>query len=271
MLIAETRVTHYAVLGRGVGFSGRGHIFVGGTLLGRVPRLAICLDGDDAWWLAHCGRTWNVRTAFAYASLADAQAAAERRYPGSASRWKRTGYSQAKAEAYLDRVWKGKTCTFCGRRPDQAEQMFLDLLRDQLQALSSLCEAHQIERLGQLTTTLRIGVHEIDRFTPGSYSLGPGDIEPARRKGRDVVDVDSGAIVVTGLDSLPAVAKVLTSERYDALLGVESAETARWLAKDAGPALRDRADRCRSALQRRWRVSADPSGTHARRPRRIIA
>jgi hypothetical protein len=115
------------------------------------------------------------------------------------------------------------------------DPLALDLLRDSLQALSSLCEAHQIERLGQLTTTMRIGVREIVGFTPGSYRLGPGDIEPARRKGRDVVDVDSGAIVVTGLDSLPAVAKALTWERYDALLGVEADKTARWLAKVLGP------------------------------------
>lgn len=296
ILETGSRVTHYALLDRGVGFNGRGRIFVGGTLLGRVPRLAICPDDDGAWWLVHCGRTWNVRTAFAYACLADAQASAERRYPGSASRWKRTGYTKAQAEAYLDRVWKGETCSFCGRRPDQIDQMFmgrrrpiaricdvcigrltpavdavhgrradmqrpeipvsageplslflqsrflvlvdplaLDRLRDPLQALSSLCEAHQIERLGQLTTTLRIGMREIDGFTPGSYRLGPGDIQPARRKGRDVVDVDSGAIVVTGLDSLPAVAKTLTWKRYDALLGVEADATARFLAKVVGP------------------------------------
>ena len=115
------------------------------------------------------------------------------------------------------------------------DPLALDLLRDPLQALSSLCEAHQIERLGQLSTTLRIGVREIDGFTPGSYRLGPADVEPARRKGPDVVDVDSGAIVVTGLDSLPAVAKVLTWERYEALLGVQSVKTARWFAKVLGP------------------------------------
>jgi hypothetical protein len=307
--VLQTRswVTLYALLDRGVGFNGRGSIFIGGTLLGRVPRLAISNGDDGEWWLMHCGRTWNVRTAFPYGSLDEAQAAAERRYPGSASRWKRTGYNKAKAEAYLDRVWKGETCTFCGRRPDQIDQMFmsrkrpvaricdvcigklapaveadrakraeaerqlvpvsageplsvflqsrflvlidplaLDLLRDPLQALPSLCEAHQIERLGQLTTTLRIGVREIDGFTPGSYRLGPGDIVPARGKGRDVVDVDSGAIVVTGLDSLPAVAKALTRERYDALLGLEAVTAARWLAKVVGPrfaVLRADADR----------------------------
>lgn len=294
-LQSGTRVTHYALLDRSVGFNGRARIFIGGKLLGRVPRLAICLDEDGAWVLAHCGRTWNVRTAFAYASLADAQAAAETRYPGSASRWKPTRYGKAKAEAYLDRAWKGETCSFCGRRPDQIDQMFigrrrpiaricdvcvgrltpaadavrarsadlqrqespvsageplvlllqsrfvvlvdpltLDLLRDPLQALSSLCETHQIERLEQLTTTLRIGVREIEGFAPGLYRVGPGDIEPARHKGRDIVDVDSGAIVVTGLDSLPAVAKDLTWERYNALLGVEAARTARWFAKVLG-------------------------------------
>ena len=106
-LQSGSRVTHYALLDRGVGFNERSLISVGGRVLGRVPRLAICPDDDGAWVLAHCGRTWNVLTAFAYASLADAQAAAERRYPGSASRWKPTRYSRTTADAYLDLLLPG--------------------------------------------------------------------------------------------------------------------------------------------------------------------
>ncbi len=70
---AGTWTTHYALLGRGVGFNGRGRMYVGATLLGRVPRRAIAATAAGRWWLMHCGRTWNVRTAIDYPSLADAQ------------------------------------------------------------------------------------------------------------------------------------------------------------------------------------------------------
>lgn len=31
--------------------------------------------------------------------------------------------SKSRAEAYKRRVWKGQECSFCGRLPDQIEQM----------------------------------------------------------------------------------------------------------------------------------------------------
>jgi hypothetical protein len=125
VMLAGTWTTHYALLGRGVGFNGRGRIFIGDTLLGRVPRLAIATTAAGNWCLMHCGRAWNVRTSFDYPSLAAAQAAAERRYPGSTTRWARTGYTQARAEAYLNRASRGHECSFCGRRPDQVAAMLV--------------------------------------------------------------------------------------------------------------------------------------------------
>jgi hypothetical protein len=101
-------------------------------------------------WLMHCGRTWNVRTASDYPSLADAQAAAERRYPGSATRWLRTGYTQARAEAYVERASRGHSCSFCGRRPDQFnEQMFVAKKN-----AARICDAC-VDRLGSLRATYR--------------------------------------------------------------------------------------------------------------------
>jgi hypothetical protein len=229
----------------------------------------------------HCGRTWNVRTCFAYPSLADAQAAAEHRYPGSASRWLRTGYTQARAEAYLERSSRKDRCSFCGRRPDQvSQQMFaarknaaricdtcidrfaalrssyrsaqdeqqqrllntvslggpvrlilrsrflvlLDLAafeveRTALAAMARLDEGGRLRALPALTPRLRIGVREISPFTPGLYRVTPGDIEPARGRRRDVVAMESGALVLVDLDALPAVAKALTRKRYLALHG----------------------------------------------------
>ncbi len=139
VLLAKTRVTHYALLGRGVGFIERGQIFVGGTLLGKVPRLAIS-DDEGRHWLMHCGRTWNIRTVIPYASLAGAKEAAERRFPGSATRWIGTGFTKAQAECYLNRLWKGETCGFCGRRPDQIDRMFISRKRRTLR-ICNLCVA----------------------------------------------------------------------------------------------------------------------------------
>jgi hypothetical protein len=275
-----TWTTHYALLGRGVGFDGAGRIFIGDTLLGRVPRLAIAATPAGRWWLMHCGRTWNVRTAWDYPSLADAQAAAERRYPGSATRWRRTGYTQARAEAYEERAWRGHCCSFCGRRPVDVEgQMFvakknaarvcdvcvdrfvtlrekyrqerdeqqerllntvsasgpvrvvlrsrfvavLDLAafdrhREALQAMARLDEDGRRRALVAMAPH-GVAVHEVTPFTPGLYRVRPADLEPARGRARDIVAVDSGAVVLADLDALPAVAGALTPTRYDALSG----------------------------------------------------
>jgi hypothetical protein len=276
-----TWTSHYALLGRSVGFNGRGRIFIGDTLLGRVPRLAIAASAGGRWWLMHCGRTWNVRTSFDYSSLEEAQAAAERRYPGSATRWLRTGYTRERAEAYVNRASRHRSCSFCGRRPDQIdEQMFvarknaarvcdacvdrfaglraryrqerdehqqrllntvslggpvrlilrspllvlLDLAtfeaeRTALASMAPLDHDSRREALAALARSRRIGVREIEPFAPGLYRVAPADLEPARRPGRDVVDVESGAVVVADLDALPAVAKALTRTRYEALRG----------------------------------------------------
>lgn len=276
-----TWITHHATLGRGVGFNERSRIFIGDTVLGRVPRLAIAASAEGRWWLMHCGRTWNVRTCFTYPSLADAQSAAEHRYPGSAACWRRTGYTRARAEASLVRASRGQCCSFCGRRPDQIdEQMFaartnaaricdacvdrfatqraryraqrdeqqqrllntvslgepvrlilrsrvlvlldvetLDAQRPALAGLARLEEGARCAALRALTPRLRIGVREIAPFTPGLYRVAPSDVEPARGRGRDVVEVESGALVLADLDALPVVARALTRKRYDALRG----------------------------------------------------
>jgi ClpX C4-type zinc finger len=116
-------VTHYALRSRRIPYSGHNSLFVDGKALGAVPCLAIADDRDSGVLLLHCGRVWNVRGIAGYNTLADAKRAAERSYPGISKAWMRTGISKARAEAYQRRVWKGQECSFCGRRPDQIEQM----------------------------------------------------------------------------------------------------------------------------------------------------
>jgi hypothetical protein len=294
VLSARTRVTHYAILGPDVGFNGAGRIFVGGRLLGRVPRLALSRQDEGGTLLMHCGSTWNVRTAFSYPSVLEAKKAAERRYPGSSARWVRVDTSKAKAEAYLNRVYRGRTCSFCRRRPDQVSQMFhsrrdgakvcevcvgkmtaflgaeraqrarhdaahgllltsgepaavylespvlvlidpvvLHRHRGQLRELAGAPERVRLRRLAAIGGSLRIGVRRIPRFMRGFHVVGPEDVVPARGRERDIADVRSGAVIVTDLAALPALAAVLTQERYDRLRADRAAEAER-LSRDLG-------------------------------------
>jgi hypothetical protein len=98
------------------------------------------------------------------------------------------------------------------------DPLALDLSQRALQALEELPETAQRQRLAAASPHLRIGVHEIDGFTPGRYRIDADDLVPTAEQGSDIVDVDSGAIVMTGLDRLPKLAAVLTWERYDASL-----------------------------------------------------
>jgi hypothetical protein len=122
-VLAGCRVTEYAVRDRSAKYSGRSNLFVEGKELGPVPRLAIVRDHQGKYLLLHCGRSWNVLGIAGGRNLRRARLAAERTYPGISKRWVRTGVSKSQAEAYLKQVWKGQECSFCGRRPDQVEQM----------------------------------------------------------------------------------------------------------------------------------------------------
>jgi hypothetical protein len=282
VLIVNSRVTHYACLDADTGFNRNSVIFVGGKRLGKAPRLAIMLDGDGVYWLAHCTRTWTTRTAFIYDSLAAAKAAAEHRYPGSATRWIRTGYTKRQAEAFLDRAAKGRTCSFCGLRPDQTGTVFpgrqaricdacvtrfgawiealraqeeaqrhwtssrsfgtsvslilcssvlvlidpvaLHHLRARLQALDGVLLKERRQRLRAMKAPLRIGMHEIAPFTSGTYTVVANDLEPADDDAPGVVGARSGAIVITDIAALPAVARGLTPELFEALSTEEKRE-----------------------------------------------
>jgi hypothetical protein len=117
------RVTYYALRSRRIPYSGHNNLFVDGKALGPVPRLAIADDRNKGVVLLHCSRGWSVRGIAGFDSLAEAKRAAEGSYPGISKAWVRTGVSKARADAYRRRVWKGQECSFCGRLPDQIEQM----------------------------------------------------------------------------------------------------------------------------------------------------
>lgn len=100
------------------------------------------------------------------------------------------------------------------------DPLALDGLRDKLQALEGRSVTERRQLLASLSVPLRIAVREVKDFRPGFYRVSPYDFEDARGSGAhpDVVDVDSGSMVIADLDHLARVAKVLTWARLDLAL-----------------------------------------------------
>jgi hypothetical protein len=121
-VLSGAMVVAYAVLDASIPYSGRGGLVVNGKKLGRVPRLAITRSGTDVL-LLHCNRAWKVLGAAAFASTGEAEQSAERSYPGIAGKWQRMRVTRRQAEAFLKALWKGQECSFCHRRPDQADKI----------------------------------------------------------------------------------------------------------------------------------------------------
>ena len=122
-VLAGCRVIEYALRDRSVKYSGRSHLFYGGKEVGPVSRLAIGRDNERGALVLHCSRTWNVLGIARHAGIKEAKRRAERIYPGLSAKWLKTGVSKRQAKAYLDKALKGVECSFCGKRPDQIDQM----------------------------------------------------------------------------------------------------------------------------------------------------
>jgi hypothetical protein len=118
------RVIEYAVLNESVGYSGHTLLFVGGKELGQVPYLAICEDKKPSRFLLfHCDREWTVLGCSAHGSVGEARDRAERIYPGLSTYWVDAHVTEEQAEQYLTEWFGDERCTFCGKRPDQVEQL----------------------------------------------------------------------------------------------------------------------------------------------------
>jgi hypothetical protein len=123
-VIANARVLEYAVLDSSVHYSGHSLLFVDGRELGPVPCLTICQELKDARiLLLHCERDWTVLGTVEFASVAQAKDRAERIYPGVAARWIEMQITEQEALKYLNESSSDLRCQFCGRRPDEVEQI----------------------------------------------------------------------------------------------------------------------------------------------------
>jgi hypothetical protein len=118
------RVLEYAVLDQSISYSGHSYLFVDGKEVGPVPCLAICQNlQDPEILLMHCDREWTVLGIAAYDSVTTAKDRAAHIYLGVSTHWIETGVTEQEASKHLDELWGDKRCTFCGRRPDEIEQL----------------------------------------------------------------------------------------------------------------------------------------------------
>ena len=127
-VLCFARVLAYAIVDGSVEFTGRQHVYVDGTLLGRVPCLALCQNlgpDDDEIVLFHCDDQWEViGVSGRGTNLPDAKAAVENGYRGIAAKWIDTGISVDEARAWLEQQYPEDKCSFCGRLPFEFEAAF---------------------------------------------------------------------------------------------------------------------------------------------------
>jgi hypothetical protein len=122
-----SRVLHYAVVDKTVGFVGRTLLFVGTKELkelGRVPCLAICEDRGTGVLLFHCSRNWKTLGCSAHDSVDAARKKAEGIYPGLSTHWKAAHVTKKRARQFLNKLWGNLRCAFCAKQPHEVRQLF---------------------------------------------------------------------------------------------------------------------------------------------------
>jgi hypothetical protein len=126
-VIGSDRVILYAIVDRGVSYSGKQRLFVGDKLLGQVPRIAICrsLRKDLKDYLVlFCDKRWRMLGMTGAKSLTAAKAEAERHYLGLSEKWVRLDTSVKAAKQWLAERYPEDVCSFCGQLSFEAEAMF---------------------------------------------------------------------------------------------------------------------------------------------------
>jgi hypothetical protein len=73
--------------------------------------------------LLHCDDDWDIVATTTHATIAEAETRASRLYPGIEDRWIDRPVTDEEAVQYLQILWAGETCSFCGRRPDEVMKM----------------------------------------------------------------------------------------------------------------------------------------------------
>jgi hypothetical protein len=123
-VLANARVLEYAILDQRVKYSGYSDLFVDGKILGPVPYLAIYRHFDrPEFYLFYCNLEWEVLGIDTCASVAKAEAHAERAYPGVSECWIKSDVTEAEARKYCDLKMDGLRCSFCGKAPEEVDRI----------------------------------------------------------------------------------------------------------------------------------------------------
>ena len=109
------------------------------------------------------------------------------------------------------------------------DPLALDGLATELQSISSSPPSEILSRIRSLPGFLRVGIHQVSNFRPGTYSLGNDDLEKANDEDdASVFDIDSGTLCVLDLNHLGSTAKALTWDRYDNFLRSPAGDNSIW-------------------------------------------
>ncbi|MDH5181910.1 MAG: ClpX C4-type zinc finger protein [Gammaproteobacteria bacterium] len=123
-IFANARLLVHAIIDDSVTYTGCSTLYVDGKLLGAVPRLAICQDlYNENILLFFCNDQWESLGVTNHSSLRDAQERAEREYKGVTGKWIEANISDEEIEKYFAHH-TAMRCSFCGKRPEEIEQMF---------------------------------------------------------------------------------------------------------------------------------------------------
>ena len=125
--IGGFRILQFAAIRKPVRYSGRSGLFIVredgcSEEVGPVPRLAI---GVPLWRerdvaILHCKRTWEIVGVQAgFKSVQQAEARADRMYPGVSNAWVDAHVSISEAKEFERIVWHSFRCSFCGRIPPE--------------------------------------------------------------------------------------------------------------------------------------------------------
>jgi hypothetical protein len=126
-VIDYSRVIAYAIVDSEVEWTGRQRLFVGGELLGCVPRLAICQNVSGPLTdilLLHCDESWASLGCSGGPTVDDVKAIAERAYRGITAKWVETGVTAEQAESWIRENHADDICSFCGSLPTAYENAF---------------------------------------------------------------------------------------------------------------------------------------------------
>ena len=117
-VLDSARVLSYAFVDD-IQYRRAGALYVGGTLLEAVPRLAICanLGEDMGALLFHCDEEWTVLGISGGGAVSEVKERAERNYPGVSARWIDLNITREEALELYDREPENAQCLFCRRRP----------------------------------------------------------------------------------------------------------------------------------------------------------